>query len=220
MLAFALRRGLGYRAQGGGRECRRSVGGPGGFEPTTPGLKVRDPSDEPGTQAPAAGIRVRMPIDEASPDDLPEKAEGRPSAALAMHALQRLMRAGAGDGNRTRDNLPARNKVTPEKDPIVTPSGSKTGVKSGWISGACGRWGATLPGAQPLPHPVRRTEPLVGPRRLLRIVGRRVPPHHPGVLCPSRYCTSSSLALAPNRTTRWRRWRVSRLAPLLAMQPR
>jgi len=46
-----------------------------GFEPTTPGLKVRDPSDEPGTQAPAAGIRARVPIDEASPDDLPEKQE-------------------------------------------------------------------------------------------------------------------------------------------------
>jgi len=46
-----------------------------GFEPTTPGSKVRDPSDEPGTQAPAAGIRVRMPIDEASPDDLPQKQE-------------------------------------------------------------------------------------------------------------------------------------------------
>ena len=36
-------------------------------------------------------------------------------AALAMHALQRLIRAGAGDGNRTPDNLPARNKVTPAK---------------------------------------------------------------------------------------------------------
>ena len=46
-----------------------------GFEPTTPGLKVRDPSDEPGTQAPPAGIRARVPIDEASLDDLPEKQE-------------------------------------------------------------------------------------------------------------------------------------------------
>jgi len=56
-----------------------------GFEPTTPGSKVRDPSDEPGTQAPAAGIRVRMPIDEASPDDLPQKQEaarGRPSPCM------------------------------------------------------------------------------------------------------------------------------------------
>jgi len=45
------------------------------FEPTTPGLKVRDPSNEPTIQAPPAGIRVRMPIEEASPDDLPEKQE-------------------------------------------------------------------------------------------------------------------------------------------------
>jgi len=55
-----------------------------GFEPTTPGLEVRDPSDEPGTQAPAAGIRARVPIDEASLDDLPEKQQiisGRPVPA-------------------------------------------------------------------------------------------------------------------------------------------
>ena len=44
-----------------------------GFEPTTPGLRVRDPSDEPATQAAPAGTRARVPIDEASLDDLPEK---------------------------------------------------------------------------------------------------------------------------------------------------
>jgi hypothetical protein len=31
-----------------------------------------------------------------------------------------------------------------------------------------------VPSAQALAHPVRRAEPLMGPRRLLRIVGRRV----------------------------------------------
>ena len=46
-----------------------------GFEPTTPGLKVRGPSAESATQAPPAGIRARVPIDEASPDNLPEKQE-------------------------------------------------------------------------------------------------------------------------------------------------
>jgi len=42
----------------------------------------------------------------------------------------------------------------------------------------CCRRGSGPPSSQPLPHPVGRAEPLMGPRRLLSIVGRRVPPHH------------------------------------------
>jgi hypothetical protein len=56
-----------------------------GFEPTTPGLKARDPSDEPGTQAPPAPIRACLPVNEASSDDLPRKQEAalrRPSPCM------------------------------------------------------------------------------------------------------------------------------------------
>ena len=49
-----------------------------GFEPTTPGLKVRGPCAEPLTQFPPAATRTRVRIDEASPDDLPEKQEAAP----------------------------------------------------------------------------------------------------------------------------------------------
>jgi hypothetical protein len=42
----------------------------------------------------------------------------------------------------------------------------------------CGPQRPGLPLSQPLAHPIRRAEPLMGPGRLLRIVGRRVPPHH------------------------------------------
>jgi len=58
-----------------------------GLEPTTPGPKVRDPSAELTTQAPSAGIRARVPIDGATPDDLPRKQETALPAALATHAL-------------------------------------------------------------------------------------------------------------------------------------
>ena len=44
-----------------------------GFEPTTPGLKVRGPADEPATQPAPLGIGGDVSIDQASPDHLPEK---------------------------------------------------------------------------------------------------------------------------------------------------
>ena len=56
-----------------------------GFEPTTPGLEVRDPSDDPATQRyqePPAGVRDGVTVDQTSPDDLPQKQEAalrRPS---------------------------------------------------------------------------------------------------------------------------------------------
>ena len=56
-----------------------------GFEPTTPGLKVRDPSAELAAQrdqAPRAGVGDGETVDQPSPDDLPTKqaaARGRPS---------------------------------------------------------------------------------------------------------------------------------------------
>jgi len=56
-------------------DVRHNLEGRVGFESTTPGSKVRDPSAESATQAPSAGIRARVQIDEASPDDLPEKQE-------------------------------------------------------------------------------------------------------------------------------------------------
>ena len=55
-----------------------------GFEPTTPGLKVRDPSAELAAQrdqGPRAAIRDGVAVDQANPDDLPGKqglARGRP----------------------------------------------------------------------------------------------------------------------------------------------
>ena len=55
---------------------RQGFGGPGGFEPTTAGAEVRDPSDEPATQGhqePPIGVRDGVAVDEASADDLPEK---------------------------------------------------------------------------------------------------------------------------------------------------
>ena len=57
-----------------------------GFEPTTPGLKVRDPSAELAArrdQGPRAGMRDGETVEQASPDHLPEKqglARGRPLA--------------------------------------------------------------------------------------------------------------------------------------------
>ena len=66
-----------------------------GFEPTTPGLKVRDPSDEPGTQAPAAPIRACLPVGEASSDDLPRKQKAallRPSLRMRCHTISGVER--------------------------------------------------------------------------------------------------------------------------------
>jgi len=57
-----------------------------GFELTTPGLRVRDPSAELAArrdQGPRAGMRNGLALDQASPDDLPEKqglAHRRPLA--------------------------------------------------------------------------------------------------------------------------------------------
>ena len=49
-----------------------------GFEPTTPGSKVRDPPAELAArrdQGPRAGMRNGLAVDQASPDDLPEKQD-------------------------------------------------------------------------------------------------------------------------------------------------
>ena len=59
-----------------------------GFEPTTPGSKVRDPSAElaaQGRQGAPAGVRDGVAVDQAGPDDLPQKqktALRRPSRCL------------------------------------------------------------------------------------------------------------------------------------------
>ena len=54
-----------------------------GFEPATPGLRVRSSSAESATQAPPARMRARVPIDEASADDLPGKQATAPGRPLA-----------------------------------------------------------------------------------------------------------------------------------------
>ena len=58
-----------------------------GFEPTTPGLRVRDPSAELAAQrdqGPRAGMGDGETVDQASPDDLPQKQE----AALRRPSLR------------------------------------------------------------------------------------------------------------------------------------
>jgi hypothetical protein len=61
---------------------------------------------------------------------------------------------------------------------IVNPLDSRNRGEIGVDLRVCGRQRAGLPLSQPFGHLVRRAEPLVGPRRLLRIIGRRVPPHY------------------------------------------
>jgi hypothetical protein len=63
-----------------------------GFEPTTPGLKVRDPFDEPG---PTTCLKSRRP------------PFGGPHVASVVTSDG----GGAGDGNRTRDNLLGRQEL-------------------------------------------------------------------------------------------------------------
>ena len=46
-----------------------------GFEPTTPGSRVRDPSDEPATQATPGRIGDGVSADEAGLERLPEEQE-------------------------------------------------------------------------------------------------------------------------------------------------
>ena len=123
----------------------------------------------------------------------------------SSRTLLHLVGEGAGDGNRTRVTCLEGTSSPRWAGLIANPSDSKTGVKPGWnrggngppqrncrtngpiakpsLQGDCGRnavWQGLSepvdPIFQPLPHTVRRAELLVGPRRLLRVVGRRVPP--------------------------------------------
>ncbi len=59
------------------------------------------------------------------------KSRRPPFGGPRLACVVSLVRRGAGDGNRTRDNLLGRNKVTPKTDLIVNPSDSKIGVKPG-----------------------------------------------------------------------------------------
>jgi len=62
-----------------------------GFEPTTPGLRAEGSSAKAATQGhqgSPAGVRDGVAIEQASPDDLPEKQEaahGRPSPCMCCN---------------------------------------------------------------------------------------------------------------------------------------
>jgi hypothetical protein len=77
-----------------------------GFEPTTPGLKVRDPFDEPAIQAASGGIGDGVPVQEAGLDHLPQKQKAAPWRPSPCMRCDCIIQDGAGDGNRTRDSPP------------------------------------------------------------------------------------------------------------------
>ena len=121
------------------RTAHRPLEGRGGFEPTTPGSKVGDPSAELAArrdQGLRAGIRHGLAVDQSRLEHL----TGKQATALRRPSLRTCVETLDGGWSGRRESNPCdllgRNDITPQGrancQPLRFENRGETGVKSGW----------------------------------------------------------------------------------------